>query len=154
MNTLLSRLRILVSTEMILLKAETSRRANRTLLMLGALGCVLLGILLANFSLFFVLTDQTLHASAAAWLALANFAVAAIPAFLARKSKAGPEELMVQEIRDLAHAELDDEFKQVTQEFSNVASTIKQIQQGGIGGLAPPALAAILPSLIKMLKEH
>lgn len=157
MNELIVNLKILARAEVTLFKADAQRRTNRAMLAAISIGCVFVGLVFVNMGLFFVLTDAEVDSRAAFILAGGNFALALVPMLLHRQAKAGPEELMVREIREMAAEQVSRELAGVADEVAAVGARIKQVRSGissiGSGGGAMSALGPLLPLVIDLLKK-
>ena len=153
------KLRILARAEMTLFKADANRRANRLLLSVLSIGCVLVALVFINVGAFFLLTDADGDARAAFILAAVNLALGAIPFAIGRNSKPSPEEQMVREIREMAAAEISRDIAAVGDELNSVATSIKQFQAGisglaggGFGSIA--ALGPLIALVVDLLKKN
>ncbi len=156
MNELMMKLRILARAEITLFRADAQRRGNQALFAAISIGCIFVGLIFVNAGLFFLLTESEIDSRAAFILAGGNFGLAIIPFLLRRQAKAGPEELMVREIRDMAADEVTKDLNAVADEVAAVGSGIRQLKAGvssfsggGLGG----ALGPVLPIIIDLLKK-
>ncbi len=163
MNELIVKLRILARAEMTLFKADARRRSNELVLIMVSIGCAFVGLVFVNMGLFYRLTDAAAESRAAFILAIVNFALAIVPFLVRRRTKPGPEEQMVREIREMAAAELSKDLANVADEFAAVGDGIKNLKSGissltasggGIGGGALGAIGPLLPLVIDLLRKH
>ena len=156
MNELIVNLKILARAEVTLFKADAQRRTNQAMLAAISIGCVFVGLVFVNMGLFFVLTDAELDSRAAFILAGGNFALALVPLLLRRQAKAGPEELMVREIREMAAEQVSQELTAVADEVASVSSGFKQVRSSIAslsGGGTMSALGPVLPLVIDLIKK-
>lgn len=159
MNELLVKLRILARAEVTLFKADARRRTNQTLLSAISIGCIFVALVFVNVGAFFWLTDSAVDSRAAFMLAGGNAALAIVPFLLRRQAKPSAEEKMVQDIRDMAAAEVTKDITAVTDEVAAVGNGIKQLKSGissfggGSSGGALGALGPVLPLVIDLLKK-
>lgn len=156
MEDLMIKLKILARAEKTLFKAEAHRWINQALLSLLAIVCVLVALIFLNVGLFFELTDADQSSRAAFILCGGNLLLALVPLWLRQQVKPGPEEAMVEEIREMTLTEINRDVEQVTANFTVLGSSIRAFGSGGspfsAGGLA--ALTPLLGFVIDFLKKH
>ncbi len=155
MNELMMKLKILFRSEMMLLKSENSRRVNSMLLSAIAIGALLIAIVFFNIGLFYTFTNESEYATAAFWLTLLNVIIAAIPLFIAKQFKAGAEEKMIEDIRDMTMNELSNDFNKVNQEVEQVGKSIKQVKSSisSVGSGSLTGMGPLLGLAIDLLKK-
>jgi hypothetical protein len=162
MDETLLKIRVLTRAEMTLAKANARRIAARSRLYAIALGMILLTVVMLNIAAYEYLSTLEGEANAALLVALANAVLATVVIFFASRIKAGPEEEMVREIKELALKELSADAAGIKQNFSQIVSDIEKIRSGfssvsgalgsansGLGSLAP-----LLGMLTGMLKNN
>jgi hypothetical protein len=162
MDETLLKLRVLTRAEITLAKANARRMAARSRLYAIALGMVLLTIVMINIAAYEYLSTLKGEAVAALLVALANAILAALVLYAASRIKAGPEEEMVKEIREMALAELSADAEGVKQSFAQISADVERIRSGfssisgvfgssrsGLGSLGP-----VLGLLTSMLKKR
>ena len=150
MDETLLKLRILARAEMTLARANARRKGIKASLVIVALGLVLLTVILVNLAAYEHLSQTHSRDISAIILAAVNAVLAVIVLIVAGRQKPGPEEQMVEEIREMAMTELSADFEQVREGFSQVSDDVKKIKSGistftgavgsagsGLGGLAP-----------------
>ena len=161
MDETLLKLRILAKAETTLLKANARRAAMRGRLVALALGLLLLTVVMINVAMYQYLSETMSEAAAALAIAGINGALAVILIVSALRIKPGPEEAMVQDIREMAMAELSADFENVKDEFNQVAADLGNIKSGvskALGLFKPGASAAgsitpVLGLITSMLKK-
>lgn len=156
MAELIIKLRILFRTELALFKAETNRKTNILLLTSIAIGALFIAIIFVNIGLFFTFSNSDIDAKAAYWIALINLIIAVIPFILAKQLKASPEELMVQDMRDMTLDEIMKDAQSITKEVESIKSNIKDVKNnltsfGKNSSLA--SISTLLPIVIDLLKK-
>jgi len=161
MDETILKLKILVRAESTLLKASARRAAARARLFSIAIGLLMLTVIMVNVAAYEYLSASQGTAMAALIVGGVNGILAIIVIFLATRVKAGPEEDMVRDIRELAITELSSDVDGVKQEFtrmgedldkikSGVSSALGVFKSGGIGvGSAGPVLGLITSMLKK-----
>jgi hypothetical protein len=154
MNETMIKLRILMHAEYTLARVNLRRLVNKTILATVAIGLVLLVVVMTNVGAHVLLTESYGAAKGAFLLAGGNAVLAALVILAARQLKPGPEEEMVQEIRQLTLAELSADAEGIRQNFASIAKDVKGIQSGfsAIGGGIGAGLTSLGP-LIGLLVE-
>jgi hypothetical protein len=160
MDDTLLKLRVLTRAEITLAKANARRMAARSRLYVIALGMVLLTVVMINIAAYEYLSTLKGEAIAALLVALANGVLAVLVLFAASRIKAGPEEEMVKEIRELALSELSADAEGVKQSFAQISADVERIRSrfssvsgifgsghSGLGSLGP--LLGMLTSMLK-----
>ena len=161
MEETILKLRILAKAETTLMKANARRAAMRAQLFAMAIGLLLLAVVMVNVAGFEFLSETMSEGSAAATMALVNGALAVIVIFAATRIQPGPEEAMVQDIREMALAELSADADGVKEEFNRISTDLKSIRSGvsqALGFLRPGSSAAgsltpLLGLITSMLKK-
>ena len=155
MDETLMKLRILAKAESTLFKANARRASTQARLFALAIGLLLLTVVMVNIALYQYFSETQTPATAAVWVAGINAALAVVAIIAALRVKPGPEEAMVQDIREMALAELSadldvarGEFNQVVEDLakikSGVSSAVGMFRSGGPGlGSVGPALGLI-----------
>lgn len=153
------KLRILVRSEMTLLRLQARRNAVRTQLLLVALLFALFALGMLNFAAYHALAVKKGPAFAALMIALADALLAV--ALVALSRGAGPnaeQEKMVRDIRDLAYSELSADFDEVKAGITQVSEDVQRIRSGfsaftsGSGGLAGN-LSPVVSLLVGAVKK-
>ena len=149
------KLKILFRSEMMLLKSENSRRVNTVLLSAIAIGALLIAIVFFNIGLFYTFTHESEYATAAFWLTLLNLVIAVIPLLIAKQFKAGAEEKMIEDIRDMTMDELSNDLDKVNQEVEQVGKSIKQVKSSisSVGSGSLTGMGPLLGLAIDLLKK-
>ena len=144
MNELVMKFKILVRSEMMLLKSESSRRVNIALLNAIAIGALLIAIVFFNVGLFFMFTETPQYSSAAFWLVGFNLLIAVIPFLISKTVKPNAQEQMIEDIRNMAMSELtqdmskvNHEVEQVGKSIQNVKTSLSGLQSGSLSGMGP-----------------
>jgi len=148
------KLRILMHAEYTLARVNLRRLVNKTMLAAIAIGLVLLAVVMTNVGAYELLAESQGAAKGAFLVAAGNAFLAALVIFAVRQLKPGPEEEMVQEIRQLTLAELSADAEGIRQSFASIAKDVKGIQSGfsAIGGGLGAGLTSLGP-LIGLLVE-
>jgi hypothetical protein len=164
MEETIMKLRILARAELTLLRINTRRMALRAGFVAVALGLVLLTVVMLNIGAYELLAEGSSRSTAAFTIAAANGVLALVLTLVARSIRAGPEEEMVREIREMAMTELAADADAVQHEFAKLGEDVKRIRAGlssftGGGGtnLGTAALANLGPVigfLIDALKRR
>jgi len=154
MNETMIKLRILMHAEYTLARVNLRRLVNKTMLAAIAIGLVLLAVVMTNVGAYELLAESQGAAKGAFLVAAGNAFLAALVIFAVRQLKPGPEEEMVQEIRQLTLAELSADAEGIRQSFASIAKDVKGIQSGfsAIGGGLGAGLTSLGP-LIGLLVE-
>jgi hypothetical protein len=161
MDETLLKLRILAKAETTLLKAHARRAAARGRLYALALGLLLLTVIMVNLAAYQYLSESMSEAAAALIIAAVNAALAVIMLVYASRIKAGPEEDMVQDIREMAMAELSADMEVVKDDFNQAVADLENIKTGvskalGMfrgGGSSVGSLGPVLSLITSMLKK-
>lgn len=161
MEETILKLRILAKAETTLMKANARRAAMRARLFAMAIGLLLLTVVMINVAAFEFLSQTMTEAAAAATVALVNAVLAAIAILAATRVQPGPEEAMVQDIREMALAELSADLDGVKDEFNRVSTDLNNIRSGvgqaldflKPGGSAAGSLMPVLSLITSMLKK-
>lgn len=161
MDETLLKLRILAKAETTLIKANARRAAMRGRLFALALGLLLLTVIMINVAAYQYLSETMSEAAAALIIAGVNGALAVIMIISAMRVQPGPEEDMVQDIREMALAELSSDIAVVKDEFDRVTTDLANIKSGvskALGLFKPGASAAgsitpVLGLITAMLKK-
>lgn len=161
MDETLLKLRILAKAETTLLKANARRAAMRGRLFSLALGLLLLTVIMINVAAYQFLSETMSEAAAALIIAGVNGALALIMIVSAMRIQPGPEEDMVQDIREMALTELSSDIAVVKDEFDRVTTDLANIKSGvskALGLFKPGASAAgsitpVLGLITAMLKK-
>jgi len=133
MNEVMLKLRIWVHAEKALLKINGRRTGQRFTALAIALGLAILAVGMINIGIFELLAETYGRVKGAFYLAGANGVLAALVVFIAQRSKPGLEEEMVEEIREMALAELQADADEVKEEFHRVAERVRKIEDAVAG---------------------
>jgi hypothetical protein len=161
MEETILKLRILAKAETTLMRASARRAAMRARLFAMAIGLLLLTVVMVNLAAFEFLSQTMSEAAAAGTMALVNGILAVIVIFGATRVQPGPEEAMVQDIREMALAELSADLDEVKDEFNRISSDLDSIRSGvgqalGFlkpGGSAAGSLMPVIGLITSMLKK-
>lgn len=122
------KLRIWARAETTLAKMTARRTGQRLTAMAIAVGLALLTVGMINLGTFELLAEAYGRAKGAFFLAAGNGLLAVLLVLAAQRSKPGPEEEMVSEIREMALAELQADADQIKEEFNRLTGNIKRIE--------------------------
>lgn len=146
MNEMMLKLRIWARAETTLLRINARRTGNRFTALSVALGFAIVAVGMINIGVFELLAESQGRVEAAFYLAGVNGLLAALVVFLAQRSKPGLEEDMVNEIREMALAELQTDADQIKDEFDRVAEHLREIE-GAVSALRGVGSGSTLASL-------
>jgi hypothetical protein len=159
MDETILKLRILARAEVTLARVHGRVLARRLLLAALTVGAILLTVVMVNLGSFELLAERFGKGAAAFVVAGVNAALAVVLLLLAGRQRPCPEEQMVQDIRDLALAELSADAEAVRQGLDAVTSDLERIRTGigaltggagaGLGNLAP-----VVGLLVEALKRR
>ena len=147
MDETIMKLRILARAEVTLARVHGRVLARRLLLTALAVGSILLTIVMVNLGAFELLAVEYGNGAAAFLVASANAVLAVLLVVFANRTRPGPEEQMIQEIRDLALAELSADAEAVREGLNEVTSDLERIRTGigAITGGAAAGLGSLTP---------
>lgn len=129
-NDTMLKLRIWARAEASLGKMN-ARRTGQRLAMLGvSVGLTVLTVGMLNLGFYEYLAETHGKAEAAFVLAGSNALLAVLVALAAQRTRSRPEEAMVQEIREMAMAELATDAEQLREEFRRIAGHVRRIEDG------------------------
>ncbi len=159
MSETMIKLRILMHAEYTLARVNPRRLVNKAILAAIAIGLILLVVVMLNVGAYELLAKSYGDARAAFLVAGGNAVLAALIFFVGRQLKPGPEEKMVQEIRELVLSELSADAEDMKQSFASIARDVKGIQSsfsivGGGLGAGLTSLAPLIGLLVDMLKKR
>jgi hypothetical protein len=160
MNEMMLKLRIWARAETTLLKINARRTGNRFTALAIALGLGVLAVGMINIGIFELLAESYGRVKGAFYLAGANGLLAAIVVFVAQRSKPGLEEEMVNEIREMALAELQTDADDIKAQFDRIAEHVKEIEEAvsalrGIGhGSTLSSLGPVVDLAVHALKSR
>lgn len=161
MEETILKLRILAKAETTLMKANARRAAMRARLFAMAIGLLLLTVVMVNVAAFEYLSETMSAAAAAGIMAFVNGILAVIVIVVATRVQPGPEEEMVQDIREMALTELSADLDGVKDDFNRISNDLNNIRSGvgqALGLLKPGRSAAgslmpVLGLITSMLKK-
>lgn len=140
MNETMLKLRIWTRAETTLAKITARRTGQRFTAVAIAVGLALLTVGMLNLGTFELLAETYGRAKGAYYLAAGNGLLAVLLVLAAQRSRPGPEEEMVREIREMALAELQADVDQVKDEFNRLTGHVKRIENAvsGLTGSGSP----------------
>jgi hypothetical protein len=142
-NRISRSLTTIYSTETLIARRRLAVVQNQTVLM------ALIGLILVNVSLFFVLKAWVSPAAASGILAVCNLALAALLASAATKMNVEAEIAPALEVRDLAIADLEVEIGEATKEARDIAQSLKGLHKDPLGSMSN----LLIPLLTLVLKK-
>jgi hypothetical protein len=156
MDELIAKLKILLRAQKTLHKAEAQRSVNAIMLTALSIGCIFVALVFLNMGAFYQLTESAVASRAAFILAAANLCLAVVPQLIKRQAKPGPEEKMVEEIRDMALTEITRDVDGAVASVSSIGAGLKQLTSGGspFSGGSLATLTPIIAFIIDFLKKH
>ena len=140
MSEIMLKLRIWVHAETALMKINARQTGQRFTALAIASGLAILAVGMINIGIFELLAETYGRVKGAFYLAGGNGLLAAIVVFVAERSKPGPEEDMVTDIRDMALGELQADADEIKAEFERVADHVRKIEDAvsGLTGSGSP----------------
>lgn len=161
MEETLLKLRILASAEMNLARVKFRRLAGRAVFLGLAAGLFLLAVVMANIGVYQLLSERYSSGDSAFIVAAGNAVLAALLAFFGWRIKAGPEEQMAREIREMALEELTADVDELQEEVSKVGKDVKRIRtgfsiltRGGQIGAGLAGLVPVIKTVVDAVAEH
>jgi hypothetical protein len=161
MNEITLKLRIWVRAETTLMRMNAQRTGQRFTALAIALGLATLAIGMINIGIFELLAENYGRVKGAFFLAGANGVLAALVVLVAQRSKPGLEVEMVEEIREMALAELQADADQIKDEFDRIAEHLRQIENvvSTLSGSGSPlakisAVAPVVELAVHALKHR
>jgi len=133
MNATMLKLRIWARAETTLAKITARRTGQRFTAVAIAVGLALLTVGMLNLGTFELLAETYGRAKGAYYLAAGNGLLAVLLVLAAQRSKPGPEEEMVSEIREMALAELQADADEIKEEFNRLTGHVRRIEDAVSG---------------------
>jgi hypothetical protein len=127
-NETMLKLRIWARAETTLAKMTVRRTGQRFTAVAIAVGLALLTVGMINLGTFELLAEAYGRAKGAYYLAAGNGLLAILLMLAAQRHKAGPEEEMVNEIREMALAELQADADEIKDEFNRLTGHVRRIE--------------------------
>lgn len=152
MNEMMLKLRIWARAEKTLVKINARRTGNRFTALAIALSLALLALGMFNIGIFELLAESYGRVKGAFYLAGANAAVAGLVVFVAQRNKPGPEEEMVNEIREMALGELQTDADQLKKEFDRIGERVQEIESAvsALRGIATESPLSSLGPVVEL----
>jgi len=161
MEETLLKLRILASAEMNLARVKSRRLVNRAIFFAIAAGLFLLAVVMINIGAYQWLSERYSPSDSAFLVAAGNAVLALLLGIIGWRVKAGPEEEMAREIREMALEELTADIDELQQEVSKVGNDVQRIRsgfsiltKGGQIGVGLASLAPLIKTVVDSIKEH
>ena len=160
MDDTVTKIRILARAEMTLAKISAQRAAQRATFYAIAIGLLLLTVVMFNVGAYHILEEHMSPSAASFVLAGANALLTIVVAFAATRVRPGPEEKLVQEIREMALADLNEDVDELRKEFVEIGDGVKRLRSGfssfaggGLGGGLAGA-ATLVSTISDVLKKY
>lgn len=112
-----------------------------------------IGLIMLNVAAFFWLAASYGNATAGIIVAVFNFALAILLAYLAGRMNADQELAPAVEVRDMAIAEIETELSDTLDDLRDTADSLRSITRDPVGTLSPVLLGPLLTILVKTLKK-
>jgi hypothetical protein len=161
MEETLLKLRILASAEMNLARVKSRRYASRAIFFAVAAGLFLLAVIMVNIGAYQWLSERYSPSDAAFVVATGNAVLGLLLGIIGWRVKAGPEEQMAREIREMALEELTADVDELQSEVSRVGKDVKRIRsgfsiltKGGQIGAGLASLAPVIKTVVDAVTEH
>ena len=136
-------------TERLIARRSLAVIQNQIVLVALAGVVALIGLILVNVSLFFVLEARMSPAAATGILAVVNIGFAGLLAAVAGRLNVEKEIAPAVEVRDMAIADLEAEVEEASQEVREIVKSLKGLGQNPLGSLS----TLILPLITAILKK-
>lgn len=161
MDETITKLRILASAEINLARIKSRRLAGRAGLFGIAGGLLLLALVMVNIGAYHLLADQYSPSVSAFLVAAGNALLAVILVLAGLAIRAGAEEKLAREIREMALDELAADADQLRDDLSHIGRDVKRIRsgfsiltKGGRIGANLASLAPLFATIIEAVKRH
>lgn len=160
MEVFVRHLKLLWTSERML--GELKLRVFTHKIILGALAALagLFGLGMLNLAAFFALEVSQGKALAALYVALANLVLAVVLVLIAQRLAPGPEAKVVEEVREMALADLEaearvvqNELRLVRDEIMGFRSTISTLVKNPLEALAPKILFPLIAALTQLIRN-
>ena len=160
MEVFVRHLKVLWTSERML--GELKLRVFTHKIILGALGALagLFGMGMLNLAVFFALEVSQGKALAALYVALGNLVIAVVFVAIAQRLAPGPEAKVVEEVREMALADIEAEAKAVQEELRLVRddimgmrATISNLIRNPMEALAPKMLFPLIAAVTQLIKN-
>jgi hypothetical protein len=163
MDETMLKIRILARAELTLAQVHARLTARRMLITAIGIGLIVLTVAMVNVGLFHLLVEPIGEAGAAFAIAAINAVLGGLLILVAGRLRPGPEESIVQEIREMALSELSADANQLKEQVGEVTADLRRIRSGvgaltgagglgGLGGLV--SLGPVVGMLIDALKSR
>jgi hypothetical protein len=136
-------------TERLIARRSLAVIQNQIVLVALAGVVALIGLILVNVSLFFVLEARMSPAAATGILAVVNIGFAGLLAAVAGRLNVEKEIAPAVEVRDMAIADLEAEVEEASQEVREIVKSLKGLGQNPLGSLS----TLVLPLITAILKK-
>jgi len=150
MNRAIRNVRLLLRSEVMLAEHRISLAARRA----GMLGIAALvagfGLLMLDVAVFFALAPSLGEAYAALTIASANFVLAVLLALAAKAAHEGAEVKPIEEVRDLALADLDESAQEIKADLS----AIRHFASNPAETLMPAVIGPLIVAIVRALARH
>ena len=149
MNRISRNLAIVYKTERLIARRRFAVVQQQTVLMALAGVVAMIGLVLVNVALYFLLGTRMSSAAAAGILAVANLGLAALLVTVATRMNVDREIEPAVEVRDMAFAELEAEVDDATQEVREIVNSVKNLHRDPFGSLS----TLLVPLITMLLKK-
>jgi hypothetical protein len=158
MESFLLKLRLLIRTELVLMRLHIRRAAHQAVFVAVGVASILLTITMIDVAAFFYLSDYFGRAGGGLALAAVNGLLAVGMFLIASRMKLGPEAQMAAEVRELAVAQIEADAQRAEDYVNSVKSDVMQIpimlsSMPGRDMLGMAALAPMLKAFSQALKS-
>ncbi|MFC1835819.1 hypothetical protein ACFL2Q_14035, partial [Thermodesulfobacteriota bacterium] len=159
MEEILTSVRVLIRTEMILFKIHLKRAANQAVLIAIGIVSILIAVAMLNVAAYVFLSEHMNPAVGGLLLALMNGLLAVALFTLAGRMGQGSEAEMTEEIRDLAYEQLEAKAESVGNDLAGIKSDVERIRDafhtlGKGAGLGLSEIGPLLHMVTRLLKRN
>ena len=149
MNRAMRNVRLLLRSEVMLAEHRLALAARKTGLLSVAALVAIFGLLMLDVALFFALAPTLGEPYAALTIAGANFVLAILLALAAKGVHEGAEVKPIEEVRDLALADLDDSAQELKADLSTIRNFASRPGETLLPTLIGPLVVAIVRALAR-----
>ncbi|MGR3661512.1 MAG: hypothetical protein ACU0CA_10075 [Paracoccaceae bacterium] len=136
-------------TERLIARRSLAVLQNQIVLIALAGVVALIGLILVNVSLFYVLETRVSPAAASGILAVINIFFAGLLAAVAGRMNVENEIAPAVEVRDMAIADLEAEIEEASKEVRDIVNSLKGLGRDPLGSLS----TLVLPLITAILKK-
>ncbi len=160
MEVFVRHIKLLWNAERMLGEIKLKLLVNKIILLSVAALFGLFALAMINLACFFALEPRFGSAGAAALVALGDIIITVVLAFIAQRMTPGAEADIVNEVRDMALADIEaearaaqNELRMVRDEIVGLRSTVSRIIENPLEALAPKLAVPLIAAIMQLLKS-